>query len=520
MAKTEGSKHLGIYISPTEICFSQVKIGKDARPEPEHLIKFPTDFPVKVGMLRPLSLNHEFFSEKAPWLNPFKQAVKKVSWDTSTAVVTLSPHFAILRYFVMPAIERRFWSKSIPLESKKYIPVSFEEVVYDFNPVPADGGKKLGVLFGLTQRKSVEFITETLKAAGLTLAAVEITPVSLERLFGFLDPAAHDSKGYIHFSGNTTYMLFSHGGYPVLYRESDNDSGGTMSERKRLDVKGAMQFVDRYVGGKEYKAIALSGDGADLWKPLAEREAAPIPVQLWESAGACGLKDNDAAALLASGAALRGRTQGPVRLDISGISTAAVLEKQVQSYVWYITFVLGGLLLFLSLISQTRVFMLGSEISSLRAKGENVPELEGLEAETIRKKIEVLQTNSQMLDSLVSDVDPIAPKLAAIADCISPDLWLADITYSNPFALSDVQSGARELRLTGETFLRGEIKILLVDAFTKALKAAPEFKTFTPPFGGIDKTTEEGGRSSSPGEIGSKTKKTSGFAVLCTFKRK
>ena len=520
MAKPEGSKYLGIYISPTEICLAQVKIGKDSRPEPEHLIKFPTDFPIKAGMLRPLSLNHEFFSEKASWLGPFKQAVKKVSWDTSSVVVTLSPHFAILRYFVMPAIERRFWSKSIPLESKKYIPVSFEEVVYDFNPVPADGGKKLGVLFGLTQRKSVEFITETLKAAGLTLAAVEITPVSLERLFGFLDPGGHDSKGYIHFSGNSTYMLFSHGGYPVLYRESDNDSGGTMSERKRLDVKGAMQFVDRYVGGKEYKAIALSGDGADLWKPLAEREATPIPVQLWESAGACGLKDNDAAALLASGAALRGRTQGPVRLDISGISTAAVLEKQVQSYVWYITFVLGGLLLFLSLIAQARIFMLGSEISSLKAKGGNVPELEGLEAETISKKIQVLQTNSQMLDGLVSDVDPIAPKLAAIADCISPDLWLADITYSNPFALSEVQSGARELRLMGETFLRGEIKILLVDAFTKALKAAPEFKTFTPPFGGIDKTTEEGGRSSSPGEIGSKTKKTSGFTVLCTFKRK
>jgi hypothetical protein len=443
MAKTEGNKHLGIYISPKEICLSQVRIGKDSRPEPEHLIKFPTDFPVKEGMLRPLSLNHEFFSEKASWLVPFRQAVKKVSWDTSSVVVTLSPQFAILRYFVMPSIDRRFWSKSIPLESKKYIPVSFEEVVYDFNPVPADGGKKLGVLFGLTQRKSVEFITETLKSAGLTLAAVEITPVSMERLFGFLDPKEHDSKGYIHFSENSTFMLFSHGGYPVLYRETESDSGGTMSERKRLDVKGAMQFVDRYVGGKEYKAIALSGDGTDIWQPLAEREAAPIPVQVWESAKACGLKDNDAASMLASGAALRGRAHGPVRLDISGISTAAVLEKQVQNYVWYITFVLGGLLLFLSLIGQARVLMLSSEISSLRAKGANVPELDGLEAEAISKRIEVMRTNSQILDGLVSEIDPIAPKLSAIVDRISPDLWLIDINYSNPFALSEVQSGIK-----------------------------------------------------------------------------
>ena len=522
MAKSEGNKYLGIYISPKEICFSQVKVGKDSKPEPEHLIKFPTDFPVKEGMMRPLSLNHEFFSEKASWLAPFKQAVKKVSWDTTNVVVTLSPQFAILRYFVMPVIERRFWNKSIPLESKKYIPVSFEEVVYDFNPVPAEGGKKLGVLFGLTQRKSVEFISETLKACGFTLSAVEITPVSMERLFGFLDQKEHDSKGYIHFSENSTYMLFSHGGYPVLYRETESDSSGTMSERKRLDVKGAMQFVDRYVGGKEYKAIAISGDGTDVWQPLTEKEAAPIPVQVWDSAGACGLKNNDAAAIFASGAALRGRTPGPVRLDISGISTAAVLEKQVQNYVWYMTFVLGGLLLFLSLIAQSRILLLGSQISSLKAKGMNVPELDGQDAETIQKRISVLQTNYQILDGLIRDADPIAPKLAAIADRISPDLWISNLSYSNPFALSEVQTGEREVRLMGETYLRGERKLLLVDSFTKALKAAPEFKTFTPPFGSIGNTTDEGGSASSLGEVGgpAKSRKTSGFTIICAFKRK
>lgn len=520
MAKTEGNKHLGIYISPKEICFSQVRIGKGSKPEPEHLIKFPTEFPVKEGMMRPLSLNHDFFSEKAPWITSFKQAVKKVSWDTTSVVITLSPQFAILRYFVMPAIDRRFWNKSIPLESKKYIPVSFEEVVYDFNPVPAEGGKKLGVLFGLTQRKSVEFITEILKECGLTLAAVEITPVSMERLFGFLDAKEHDSKGYIHFSENSTYMLFSHGGSPVLYRETESDSGGTMSERKRLDVKGAMQFVDRYVGGKEYKAIAISGDGTDIWQPLTEKEAAPIPVQVWDSAGASGLKSSDAAALFATAAALRGRANCPVTLDISGISTAAVLEKQVQNYVWLITFVLGGLMLLLSLIAQARVLMLGSEISSLRAKGVNVPELDGMDAESIQKKIAVLQTNSQILNGLVSDVDPIAPKLAAIADRISPDLWLTNVTYVNPFALSEVQSGEKEMRLLGETYLKGERKLLLVDSFMKSIKAAPEFKTFSPPFGSIGSTTEEGGQASVLGEVGVPRKKTSGYTIICTFKRK
>ncbi len=520
MAKTAANGYLGIYISPKEICLAQVRIGTGSRPEPEHLIKFPTDFPVKEGMLRPLSLNGDFFNENASWIAPFKQALKKVSWDTGSVVITLSPQFAILRYFVMPAVERRFWSKSIPLESKKYIPVSFEEAAYDFSVIPADAGKKMGILFGLTQRKSVEFMAETLKSAGLTLAVVETTPVSLERLFGFLDPKDHASRGYIHFSGNATYMLFSSGGYPVLYRETETESGGTMSERKRLDVKGAMQFVDRYVGGVEYKAIALSGDGAQAWQPAAEKEADPIPVQLWDSAAACGMKDNDAAAFLASAAALRGRVKSPVQLDISGISGAALLEKKVQNYVWYITFFLGGLLLLLSLVGQMRLFMLSSSISSLKNKVVNVPELDGMEEDGIRRKITIMQTNAQILDGLLRDVDPVAPKLAAIADNIPSELWLTNINYTNQFALSEAQGGSKELRLTGETYLHGGGKIRLVDMFTKALKAAPEFKVFGPPFGGVDSTTEEGGRSSLPGEIVSRAKKKSGFTVLCTYKRK
>jgi hypothetical protein len=520
MAKA-ASKHLGIYISPKEICIAQIRLGKDSKPEPEHLIRIPTEFPVKEGMLRPLSLNHEFFSEKAAWTAAFKQAVKKVRWDSSTAVVTLSPQFAILRYFVMPLVDRRFWSKSIPLESKKYIPVSFEEVVYDFAAVPTEGGKKLGVLFGLTQRKSVEFLTEALKAAGLTLAAVEITPQSMERVFGFLDPKDHDARGYIHFSANSTFLVFSHLGCPVLYRETETDSGGSMSERKRLDIKGAMQFVDRYVGGKDYKAVMLSGDGADLWKPVAEKEAAPIPVETWEAGKLCGLKDNDSASLMAAAAALRGRTGGPASPDISGLSAAANLERQVQSYVWNITFVLGGLLLLLTLLAQARLIMASSKVAQLRARVMNVPELNGLDAGTIRGKIDEMQVSAQTLDILVSEVDPLAPKLAAIADRIPSDLWTGVITYTNPFNFSEGQSGVKELRISGSTYTRGEVKGRLVDAFTKALKAAEEFKVFTPPMGGIDSTTESGAPSgSAPDGFQQSGRMTSEFSVMCTRKRK
>ena len=77
MAANGGKNHLGIYISPKEISIAQVRVGKGGKAEPEHLIRLPTNFAIKEGMLRPLSLNHEFFSEKASWIAPFKQADRK-----------------------------------------------------------------------------------------------------------------------------------------------------------------------------------------------------------------------------------------------------------------------------------------------------------------------------------------------------------------------------------------------------------------------------------------------------------
>ncbi|HBA61706.1 MAG TPA: hypothetical protein DCZ92_13020 [Elusimicrobia bacterium] len=481
MAKAEIKNALGIYISPREIAIAQVKISKEGRPEPEHLVRFPTGFTVKEGMLRPLSLNNDFFNEKASWIAPFNKAVKQVSWNSSLAVVTLSPQFAILRYFVMPCVDRKFWNKSIPLESKKYIPVSFDEVVYDFDAVPIDGGKKLGVLFGLTQRKSVEFIINTLKSAGLDLSTVEITPASLERLFGFIDPKDHDVKGYLHFSGGGNSMLFSHGGYPVLYRETEGDPSGTMSERRRLDLKGAVQFVDRYVGGKAYKNICLSGEGAEGWKAPAEKEAETIPVVLWDPAALCGMKDSSSTGLFAVGAAIRDKAAGKLKLDISGLSAAINTEKAVQNYIWNIALVLGGFLLLLSIISQLKLFKVNSELASIRSQVENVPELQGLDPETIKLQIDMMRTNAQTLNLLLSNTDVIAPKLSAIADLISPDLWVQEIRYNNTYPISQVQGGGRDLTIRGETFLKKERKNSVANNFMKSLKAAPEFKSFASP---------------------------------------
>jgi Tfp pilus assembly PilM family ATPase len=480
----KGKETLGIYIDPAAIHVLQARPGK-GKAEVEHLVKIPTGFSYKEGIMRPLSLNNDFFSEKAPWITPFKQAVKKVSWRTTSATVSFSQHFGILRYFVMPFVERKYWSKSIPIESKKYIPVAFEEVIYDFTAYPSEEGKKLGVLFGLTQRKSVEFLFSVFKEAGLQLAALEMSACSMERVLAFTDPKEHDEKAYVHFSGDTACMLLSSGGYPVLYRESDFGGTSAMSERKRLDVKGAFQFVNRYAGGHEYKKLMISGDAVDTWKGPAEQES-PVPVEIWEPAQAGGLKSNEGGALFALGAALRGSDPGKLRIDITGVSASQAMGQKVTSYVWTAAAVLGAVMLFFAFLNHARIYMLDSKTAALMSQVGDVSSFQGQTADSIRQAIETGNAEARMIRGLLADNEMLAPKLQAIGDNIPNELWIDTLDYRNNLPVSEMTGTGKEMVLQGSTKLSGQAKFGVVDFYVKKLKEAPELKLFRPPTGNIE----------------------------------
>ncbi|HBE89061.1 MAG TPA: hypothetical protein DDW67_07990 [Elusimicrobia bacterium] len=480
----KGKETLGLYIDPEAIYVLQARPGK-GRTEVEHLIKVPTGFPVKEGIMRPLSLNNDFFSEKAPWVTPFKQAVKKVSWRTQSVSVTFSQHFGILRYFVMPFVERKYWAKSIPIESKKYIPVAFEEVIYDFTAYPMEEGKKLGVLFGLTQRKSVEFLFNIFKEAGLQLSSLEMSACSMERVLAFTDPKDHDDKAYIHFSGDTSCMLLASAGYPVLYRESDFGGTSAMSERKRLDVKGAFQFVSRYAGGREYKKLMISGDAVDSWKGSAEQES-PVPVEIWDQAKAGGLKSNDIGGVFALGAALRGSEPGKIKIDMTGVSASQAMEKKATSYVWTIVSVLGALLLLLSLVNHARIYLLESSTTALMSQVGDISGFQGQTADTIQQSIEKGNAEARMVRSVLADTESLAPKLQAIGDNIPNELWVQSFNYRNSLPVSEMLDSGKEIILMGSTKLKGQAKFSMVDFYVKKMKAAPELKAFHAPAGNIE----------------------------------
>ncbi|GAB4031991.1 MAG: hypothetical protein Fur0012_10010 [Elusimicrobiota bacterium] len=514
------SKKLGIFFDLKEITLSVCSVS-DGKIKAEKEISIPTGFELKEKVIKPISLNSEFFNEKQEWVNKLKEAVKKNSLSGMEVNATLSHNFSITRFFVMPYVDKKFWSKSVPIESKKYIPVAFEEMSYDFYAYPIANNSKVAVLFGITQRKTVEFLLEVFKGLSLTMTSMETSAVSFERLLLFSDPKEHDKKVYVHFSGPNSYSFFSYNGCPVIFRESSTEASATMSERKSLDLKGSMAFVKRYVPDQEYSGVMLSGENTALWQKMAESESG-LKAEILDFASVSDLKKSDFSLLAAAGASIFTYVKNSKSVDISGISAGKRLAKKLQISIIGLVGSFTSIFLILGLINTIRAMSLSSSINKYATEMAEVSDFNGMTNDMIRERVETLKNQNQIIKSLFADKDFLAPKMSVIADSIPNSLWLKELAYINQIGSSESSQG-KQLEIKGETSLKGEAKLNTVDVFLKKLKTAPEFKTFTGERGIMDKTVDSSTEKKTfgfSGNIDDIANEVSGFTINCMEKKR
>ncbi len=515
----KSSKKIGIFFDLKEITVSICSVsGSSFKVEKE--ISVPTNFQLKEKVIKPVSLNSEFFNEKQEWVAKFKEAAKKNS-ISGDAVVTLSHNFSITRFFTMPYVDRKFWNKSVPIESKKYIPVAFEEMSYDFYAYPVSNNTKVAVLFGITQRKTVEFLLEIFKSLSINMVCMESSAISFERLLALVDPKDHEKKVYAHFSGGNYYAIFSYSGCPVIFRETSVDGSSTMSERKTLDLKGSMAFVKRYVPEQDYSGVILSGENTALWQKMAESESG-LKTEILDFSKVSDLKKSSFPLIASCGASLFDSVKSAKSVDISGISAGKKLAKKIQAYIIGIAGAFSSIFLILGLLNTVRAMSLSSQINAYAAKMTDASDFAGMTNEMIREKVDSLKNQNQIIRSLFSDKDFLAPKMSAMADAIPSPLWIKEFTYVNQIGSSEMSGQGKMLEIKGETSLKGEAKLNTIDLFVKRLKEAPEFKVFTGERGNIDKVVDSSTEKKTFGFGGMQDSfnDVSGFTITCTEKTK
>ncbi|MGC8728467.1 MAG: hypothetical protein ACP5SD_04285 [Elusimicrobiales bacterium] len=480
--KTNESGILGIYVDVSEIALSIAYLDKN-KINISKTIHIPTEYKTE-GIIKPLSLNNDFFSDKQKWVSSFKDIIKKSDFKTSRAVVSLSHDFSITRFFSMPFIERKFWNKAIPIESKKYIPVSFDELAYDFYAYPLENNSKVGVCFSVTQKKTTEFLIQLLKQTGIELLMAEPSAVSMIRFFS-ITSENKDPSVLVYVSEDEVYTAIDSENIPVVFRYISFSKSPAFSERKSLNLKGSMLFAQRTLPNVDINKIIFAGIGGDKWSEQAEKETSIKP-EILKMDEKINTGDFKFSTIMSASASVKYQRKEKVSIDISEVEKNKRLNKTIQNSIFMIGGFVAGLFILLLFINSLRNYFIRNEILSYMSKMPEISEFEGLTTEQANDKLVKMRKIKNLFSKIIIKRDYFAPKMSDMCDVIPKDMWLKEMVYTNPVTINNEANIKIEFTINGETYLTGESRTYYMDYFMKEIKKSKNFIICNPPLGSID----------------------------------
>ena len=513
MANKLANDIIGIYIDVKEITISIANIDKN-KVNVSKLIHIPTDYKAE-GIIKPLSLNNDFFSEKQKWAASFRDIMKKLDLKTTKAVVSLSHDFSITRFFIMPSVERKFWNKAISIESKKYIPISFDELGYDFYAYNIENSNKVGVCFSVTPKKTIEFLMQLLRQTQIDLLIAEPSAISIIRFFNLFIEIKEPSV-MVYFSADDVYTIVDINSIPFVFRYISFSNEAAFSQRQSLDIKGSIIFAQRNISNIEFKKILFSGENSDKWIEQVERETGIKP-QILKIDDKINTSDFNISTAISISASLKYKRKEKYSIDVSENEKNKRVNRVVKNSVFTIAGFISGIFIFLFFINFLRNYLITSQIQGIASKNPEISEFEGLTVEQANDKIIKMRKVEEVFSKILTKREYFAPKLSDLCDIIPKDIWLKDISFTNPISVNADANIKIEFTINGETYLSGDSRTYYMDYFMKEIKKSKNFIICTPPMGGLDYNVRDS--EFSQGNLNSRAAPST-FRISCYMDKK
>lgn len=447
---------LGLYLSPETIYISETHVEK-GKLIVDHLVRIPVPpDPTKAaaGGASPATgtLNTDFLADNAKVAALVRQSMSQLRWGTKDVIVTLSHHIGLMRYFAMPAVEKRFWRSSVALEAKKYIPIPFDVLDHDYQvlPMAPDAANKArqGALVAVTQKKTLENVKALLQALGLNLVAMELAPCSVLRLWETLEkPVAGKTHCQVHFDGGNIRILIADKGLPVFFREVFLAQQPSVGDARKIDLGGCLAFAQKQLAVGGLSQVRVSGTVAALaqWGEALGQEAG-IKAAVQDTPALLGIKGGDWGGYAAIGSSLRYLVPSALSLDLAAIGRITDEETRTARDLLALSGALAALLVAGGLFNRTLCFMRQGELRHYRKNMDAQVAL----AHKSNDAIETLL--GQMQKQLDAAPKPaVRPKaislLKDLVDSMPDKVWLERLDLSLP--LSKLMGGGDSLTLSG-----------------------------------------------------------------------
>lgn len=445
---------LGLYLSPEVIYVAETRQEK-GRVAVDHLVRIPVPQPDAAKTAGATgNLNTDFLGDHAKLAELMRQSMSQIKWGTKDVVVTLSHHLGLLRYFSMPAIDRRFWKSAVPLEAKKYIPIPFDILSHDFQVAPiapdASGKPRQGALIAVSQKKNLANITALLSALGLNLIALEVAPCSVLRVWETLEPESRAiAHGQVHFDGGNIRIVLADKGFPVFFRELFLGAQASLNDLRKIDLSGCVGFVQKALASEPPKRLRVSGaaaEGLDQWAAAFGQETG-VKAEVQDTAALLGIRAGDWGGYAAIGASARFTTPSPVTLDLGRVGEVTDEEKRVAFDIALLSAALSGLLFAVGLFQQGLYAFRARELSRYKRDPQLEAVFSGKTPDQIETMLKQMEQQAEAGESVSGDSPRMVNVLKEIVDSLPDKVWLTQVSVQKPLVASP-QSRA-ELHLVG-----------------------------------------------------------------------
>ncbi len=423
---------LGLFLSPEVIYIAETRRQGD-KIVVDHLVRIPVPAPEKAPAAPTGTLNTDFLTDNQKLAAVIKQSMGAIKWSTKDVFVTLSHHLGLLRYFTMPAIDRRFWAAAVPLESKKYIPIPFDALTHDFQVVPmapdAANKPRQGALICVTQRRNIANITALLDSLGLKMIGMEVAPCSVLRVWETLDTArAGKTHCQVHFDGGSIRILLADHGLPVFFRELFLGQEAQLSDQRKVDLAGCVGFAQKQLGVGPVGQFFVSGNTANLpqWQEAFTREI-EVQAAVQDTPQRLGIKAGDWGGYAAIGASLRLLAPTPISLDLGQIGRVSEDERRTARAMLVLA---GAASLFFALVGIYRSLTYNYHAMELQ-KYRSDPQIEAVFRDKAQPQIDEMMRGMRAQIQSAGIVENDTPRttalLADVVNSLPDNTWLTQI---------------------------------------------------------------------------------------------
>lgn len=434
---------LGLYLSPEVIYISETHKDKSGKLVVDHLVRIPVPGDGKGPVGGTATMNTDFLTDPKKIADLIRQSMAQIRWNSKNVRVTLSHHLGLLRFFAMPQMERRFLRSAIPLEAKKYIPISFDVLANDWQaaPMPPDaaGKARQGVLIAVTQKKNVANVNGLLESLGLKLVGLEVAPCSVLRLWQGAD-ASKTPEPYasIHFDGGAVRILISDRGLPVFFREVFLGADATLDDIRKIDLGGCLSFVAKQLNLPRISKVKVGGSNPSIPQFIdAFAAEAGVPAEPQDTAKVLMIKGGDWGGFASIGASAKDIVDSPLNLDLAATDRVTDEERIVARDILIAGGLLAGFFAVAGVYSNMTYGMRAREMSNYQVEPDVKAVLQGRTGPDIQQQLADMQTQLEQLRGITrSDRPRLSAVLREVVSIMPQSVWLTQVQLANPLGVT------------------------------------------------------------------------------------